>query len=583
MKGLGVSPGIAMGQVYVDWKEQIEIEKDYVDDPEGEIERFNLAVATAADEIKQLYAAEKKIVDEDEAGPDLYRLHGEMLSDPEFLDDIRNMILDQSVNAEWAVKTVAEKFAQVFDGMDDDSLKARADDVKDVSARVCRLLLHIEGGEMEKAQKEGLILVCKSIGTAEISLIQKDNIIGLVCEEGTIGSHSIIVARNRQKPAVVGISGIANDVYHGDFIIVDGNSGEVLINPDEKTIEEYRSLQEQARGFEEQLLSFKGKPVRSADGIPLKVFGNAASDSDVKAIVEIDGHGVGLYRTEYIYLTRDHLPSEGEQLWEYKKTILAMKGRPVVFRTLDIGGDKIPQYLNMPDEHNPALGHRAIRYSLSRVDIFRSQIKAMLRASAYGDVSILLPMISAVGEVRLAKNIISDVKEELRKEQIAFNPHMQVGVMIETPSAAVISDLIAHECDFLSIGSNDLIQYTMAVDRLAPALSYLYSPFFPSVLRLVQTVIKNGASAGKPVSLCGEMAGEPLLSPILFGMGLRTFSMNPSEMLRTQWLLSQLRSADMRSCADEVLNFATEKEVRDYCEEHFAKFASGHEGTLTQR
>ena len=575
MKGLGVSPGIAMGQVYVDWKEQIEIEKDYVDDPEGEVERFNLAAATAADEMRRMYAKENAIIDEDQAGPDLYRVHGETLDDPEFTDEIRNLILSQSVNAEWAVKTVAEKFAQVFERMDDDSLKARADDVKDVSTRVCRLLMHIEGGESPKAQKEGLILVCKTIGAAEIALLQKDNIVGVVCEEGSIGSHSVIIARNRHKPAVAGITGIANDLYHGDFIIVDGNSGEVLINPDEDTVAKYRELQKREQSFEKRLRAFMGRPVRSADDVPLKVYGNAASDSDVKAITEINGGGVGLYRTEYIYLTRDHLPSEGEQFWEYKKTIMAMKGRPVVFRTLDIGGDKIPQYLNMPEEQNPALGHRAIRYSLSRVDIFRSQIKAMLRASAYGSVSILLPMIATIGELRTAQAIIADVKSELQKEQVAFNPDAQVGVMVETPSAAVISDLIARECDFLSIGSNDLIQYTMAVDRLAPALSYLYSPFYPSVLRLVQTVIKNGEAAGKPVSLCGEMAGDPLLSPILFGMGLRIFSMNPSEMLRTQWLLSTLHEDEMRECAAEALSLTTEKEVRRYCEQRFAKFARG--------
>lgn len=577
MKGLGVSRGIVMGQVYVDWTEQIEIEKDYIYDAEGEVERFNLAAATAADEFRRMYENEHAFADEDKAGPDLYLVHGEMLNDPEFIEEIRNTILDQSVNAEWAVKTVAEKFVKVFESMDDDSLKARADDVKDVSSRVCRLLLHIEGGDLVKSQSEQLILVCKSIGTKEIALIQKENVIGLVCEEGTIGSHSIIMARNRHKPAVVGIAGIANDVYHGDFVIVNGSSGEVLINPDEKTITAYRAMQESERLFEERLLSFKGRPVRSADGTALKVYGNAASESDVKEIVAIEGHGVGLFRTEYIYLTRDHLPSEGEQFWEYKKNVMAMKGRPVVFRTLDIGGDKIPQYLNVPEEQNPALGFRAIRYSLSRVDIFKSQIKAILRASAFGEVLILLPMISAVGEIRLAKSIIDDAKAELQKEQLSFNPSVQIGAMIETPSAALISDLIARECDFLSIGSNDLIQYTMAADRLAPALSYLYSPFFPSVLRLVQTIIKNSEAVGKPVSLCGEMAGEPLLSPILFGMGLRTFSMNPSEMLRTQWILSQLDVDEMQVHAANVLNLSTEKEVRGYCEQHFAKFARSSE------
>ena len=433
MKGLGVSPGIVMGQVYVDWKEQIEVEKDFVDDVENEIERLNLAIATASDEIAQLYGDGAVVVDADEAGPDLYRVHGVMLKDPEFIGEVRNKIICENVNAEWAVKTVAEKFAQVFEGMDNEDLKARADDVKDVSARVCRLLLHIEGGDLLRDEREGLILVCKTLGTAEITLIQKHNISGVVCEEGTVGSHPIIMARNQHKPAVVGLQGVTDDVYHGDFIIVDGNSGEVFVNPDDATIALYQERQEEERRFEKELKNYMGRPVRSADGEALKVYGNAASDSDIDSVMDVDGRGVGLYRTEYIYLNRDRLPTEGEQFWEYKKTVLAMKGRPVVFRTLDIGGDKIPSYLDMPQEQNPALGHRAIRYSLSRVDIFRIQIKALLRASAHGDVSILLPLIAAVEEVRAAKAIIEDVKDELSKEQHAFNPDTPVGVMVETP------------------------------------------------------------------------------------------------------------------------------------------------------
>ncbi len=575
MKGLGVSPGIVMGQVYVDWKEQIEVEKDFVDDVENEIERLNLAIATASDEIAQLYGDGAVVVDADEAGPDLYRVHGVMLKDPEFIGEVRNKIICENVNAEWAVKTVAEKFAQVFEGMDNEDLKARADDVKDVSARVCRLLLHIEGGDLLRDEREGLILVCKTLGTAEITLIQKHNISGVVCEEGTVGSHPIIMARNQHKPAVVGLQGVTDDVYHGDFIIVDGNSGEVFVNPDDATIALYQERQEEERRFEKELKNYMGRPVRSADGEALKVYGNAASDSDIDSVMDVDGRGVGLYRTEYIYLNRDRLPTEGEQFWEYKKTVLAMKGRPVVFRTLDIGGDKIPSYLDMPQEQNPALGHRAIRYSLSRVDIFRIQIKALLRASAHGDVSILLPLIAAVEEVRAAKAIIEDVKDELSKEQHAFNPDTPVGVMVETPSAAVISDLLARECDFLSIGSNDLIQYTMAVDRLAPALAYLYSPFSPAVLRLIRRVIESGRAADKPVGLCGEMAGDPLLSPLLLGMGLRIFSVNPSEILRTQWILSSLKMSDMKQCTQEALNLSTEKEVHRYCAEHFSQFAAG--------
>ena len=570
-----------MGQVYVDWKEQIEVEKEDIDDVESELDRLELAVATASEEIKALYKGQRE--DEDETGPDLYREHGVMLRDAEFLGAIRDMIIDESVNAEWAVKVSAEKFARMFEAMDDnDEMKARADDVKDVSARVCRLLLHIEGGDNIGDDRQGLILVCKNMGTAEVTLIEKSNIAGLVCEEGTAGSHFIIMARNRHKPAVVGLSGIASEVYHGDFIIVDGTNGDVVVNPDEKTIEQYRLRQQEELDFEEQLKTFMGRPVRSADGAPLQVYGNAASDSDIKAIADVDGHGVGLYRTEYIYLRGKRLPTEGEQFWEYKKAMLSMRGRPVVFRTLDIGGDKVPSYLNMPNETNPALGHRAIRYSLSRVDIFRSQIKAILRASAFGEAAILLPMIASVGELESARNIIEDAKRELSKDRLAFNPHTKVGVMIETPSAALVSDIIAERCDFLSIGSNDLIQYTMAVDRLAPQLAYLYSPYYPSVLRLMQMVIKNGAQAGKIVSVCGEVAGEPLLSPILFGMGLRNLSVNPSEILRTQWIISQLDQTEMREAADEVLNFATEREAHKYCAERFSKFATWRVSQLTQ-
>lgn len=582
VKGLGVSSGIVMGQVYVDWKEQIEVEKEYIEDIENELDRFELAVATASEEIKRIYGAESSKHDVDETGPDLYREHGAMLNDAEFLGAIRDVIIDQGVNAEWAVKTVAEKFARMFEDMDNDDLKARADDVKDVSARVCRLLLHIEGGDTIGDDRQGLILVCKSMGTAEMTLIQKNNIAGLVCEEGTTASHFIIMARNQHKPAVVGLSGIASEVYHGDFIIVDGTNGDVVLNPDQKTIDEYVRMQHEEMRFEDHLKTFMGRPVRSADGVPLQVYGNAASDTDIKAIAEVEGHGVGLYRTEYIYLRGMRLPNEGEQFWEYKKAMLAMKGRPVVFRTLDIGGDKVPSYLNMPNEQNPALGHRAIRYSLSRVDIFRSQIRAILRASAFGEAAILLPMISSVNELEYAKNIIDDAKSELSKEEIAFNPHTKVGVMVETPSAAIISDIIAERCDFLSIGSNDLIQYTMAVDRLAPELSYLYSPYYPSVLRLIRMVIKNGANAGKPVCVCGEAAGEPLLSPILFGMGLRNFSVNPSEILRTQWVISQLNHDEMCARAEEVLNFATEAEVRSYCHDAFSHFATWRVDQLEQ-
>lgn len=579
MKGIGVSSGIAMGQVYVDWKEQIEVEKEYVNDIEGELERLELAMSTVEEELLRLYGPKVTFEadDLDFPGADLHRKHGAMLHDREYIDAIRSMIRSEGVTAAWAVKTVSEKFAEVFEAMSDASLRTRADDVKDICARMCRLLLHVEGGDLKRDNREGLILVCKSMGTAESILVQKDNIAGLLCEESAIGSHPIIMARNSHKPAVVGLSGITDSVSHSDFIIVDGNTGAVYINPDEHTLAEYVSKMEQERLFSEKLRSLIGCVPRSADGESLKIYGNAATDRDIQSICSIDGRGVGLYRTEYIYLNNDHLPSEGEQFWEYKRALLNMKGRPVVFRTLDIGGDKTLPYLNIPRGDNPALALRGIRYSFSRVDIFRSQVRAILRAGAFGEVSILLPLISSVNEVIAANVVIRDVMDELSADAIAFNPETKIGVMIETPAAAVTADLIAEQCDFLSIGSNDLIQYTMAADRLSSDLAYLYSPFYPAVLRMVRHIIDSGKKAGIPVNLCGEMAGDPLLSPILFGMGLRNFSVNPFEMLRTQWILSCLKADEMKVYADEVMRLETAKKVERYCEEHFGHFLRGEE------
>lgn len=574
MKGLGVSPGIAIGRIYVDWKEQVEIEKDYVDDVENELERLNLALEAVADELTQIYGPYQSAGNgSDPAAHGIYQSHGAMLKDSEFIGQIKGEIITENVSAPWAVKTVADKFAQVFEGMDNDALKAKADDVKDIAARVCRLLLHVEGGAAPlHGSGAGVILVCRNLNTVDITLLQKERIIGIIAEEGTTNSHAIIMARNTNKPAVVGIQHVTDDVSHGDLAIVDGTAGEVILNPNEDDLQRFRTRQQDAKRFEETLRNFIGHPVRSADGKNFILQGNAASPNDVKSILDQDGRGIGLFRTEYLYMGRDRLPTEGEQYWDYKRTVIAMKGCPVVFRTLDIGGDKIPEYLNLPHNENPALGHRAIRYSLSRVDIFRVQLRALMRASAHGEVAIMLPLVSTVAELANARVVLDDVKADLRKEGVPYNPNVPIGVMVETPSAAIISDLLAQKADFMSIGSNDLIQYTMAVDRSDPSLAQLYSPFHPAVLRLIRLVIKNANAAHCPVSLCGEMAGDPLMIPVLVGLGLRTFSVNPSTLLRTHWIITSLNQSEMEQTVEQIMALSTVVDVADFCHERFDKF-----------
>lgn len=553
----------------MDWKEHVEIEKDYVDDVEMELDRLNAAVEVAGQEIQDLYKDVASRLGRDEV--EMFACHGMMIADPEFIGQIKGRIITESVNAEWAVRSVADKFIQVFEDMDDDYLKSKADDVKDVSARICKLLLHIEGGDMTALQEKSIV-VARNFTASEVVQIDRDRVLGVVSQEGTMASHAVIMARNWGVPAVIDVPNVLDVVETGDMMIVDGSEGVIILNPDEETLETYRKKQVCFSDFDKKLSAMKMKQTLSMDGIPFKLYANSDNVRDVHLALEKGVSGIGLFRTERLYMDRDRLPTESEQLGVYKKAVLDAGGKTVVFRTLDIGCDKVPGYLNVPDEDNPALGYRAIRLSLSRADIFRIQIRALLRASAFGKAKIMFPMVSGVEELRLAKGLVEDVKGDLKKEGIPFNPDLEVGVMIEVPSAAVISDLIAREVDFMSIGTNDLIQYTLAVDRMNRNLSHLFSPFHPGVLRLVKTVIDNGKKEGVKVSLCGEMAGDPLLIPVLVGMGLERFSMNVESILRSRWIISQIDRAEMRSAVEQILSLSSVSEIRRFCEDRFDRF-----------
>ena len=562
MKGIGASPGIAVGRVVIHWKEQIDILREFVEEPEREIGRFRTAMEFAGEQIRETYSRVLETVGPGEAA--IFKSHGLMLRDPDFVGQIERMILDESVNAEWAVKTVADSLIQIFESMGNDYMKARSDDVKDISDRVLKLLLQVGGVDLSNLREKSVV-VAREITPSDISQLDRENTLGIVSETGGKSSHSAILARTLEIPAVMGVREILDYVENGDLIIVDGETGQVFINPDEETVARYEDLLAKYECFKKSLSEIRGMSTVTLDGVEIELAANVASPKDLDDVFKNDGEAIGLYRTEFLYLDSSLLPPEDLQFEDYKNVVEAMEGRPVIIRTLDIGGDKKLDYLAIPEEENPFLGYRAIRLCLDRQEIFKVQLRAILRASAFGCVRILFPMISSLEELREAKKILEETKEELRTEGIPFDESVQSGIMVEVPSAAILSDYFAKEVDFFSIGTNDLIQYTVAVDRGNEKLSHLYSQYHPAVLRLIKTVIDNGREAGIWVGMCGESAGDPKLIPVLLGMGLKEFSMTASSILQARWIIRNLRKSDLEQAAEKVLSLPTAEDVEHYC------------------
>lgn len=564
MKGIGASPGIAIGRVVIHWKEQIDILREFVEEPERELERFQTALEFAGEQIRETYSRVLESVGPGEA--DIFRSHGMMLKDPDFVGQIERMILDENVNAEWAVKQVADSLIQIFESMGNDYMKARSDDVKDISDRVIKLLLQIGGIDLSNL-REPSIIVARELTPTDISQMDREMTLGMVSETGGKTSHTAILARTLEIPAVMGVKKLLDEVENDDLMIIDGETGQVFVNPDGETVERYRERLDRYECFRKSLSEVRGMKTVTLDGLEIELEANVASPKDLDDVFKNNGDGIGLYRTEFLYFDSSLLPPEDIQFEQYRIVVEAMKGRPVVIRTLDIGGDKKLDYLSIPEEQNPFLGYRAIRLCLDRQEIFKVQLRAILRASAFGHVRILFPMISSLGELRSAKAILEETKEDLRSQGVPFDESVQSGIMVEVPSAAILSDHFARETDFFSIGTNDLIQYVVAVDRGNEKLSHLYSQYHPAVLRLIKTVIDNGKAAGIQVGMCGESAGDPKLIPILLGMGLTEFSMNPSSILQARWILRNLRKSDLEEAALKTLSLATAEEVEEYCSE----------------
>ncbi len=561
MKGLGVSPGIGIGKAFVIEKKFMDISKTYVSDAEKEIERFRNAVELGKDQLNEIYLKTLNEIGEKEA--QIFKSHEMMLEDEAFISEVESKILDEKINAEYSLKEVSDYYIKMFDKIEDEYLRERGEDIKDVMNRVINILSGVKTADYSMLDSNSII-VAKDLTPSDTAQLEKGKVAAMITEMGGKTSHAAIIARIMGIPTVVGLENITQKIKNNDTVICDGKTGKVLINPNEKQLSYYIQKKDRLDEINNELKKQIGLPTISRDGFKVNLSANIGTPHDVDMVLENDAEGIGLFRSEFIFMNRQCQPSEDEQFEEYKEVLVKMGEKPVIIRTLDIGGDKNVPYIDIPKEMNPFLGYRAIRLCLGNVDVFRTQLRAILRASIYGNVKIMFPMISTMRELKDAKEILSEARKELSKEGIPFKKDIEIGIMIEIPSAAIISDLLAREVDFFSIGTNDLIQYTMAVDRMNSRLSHLYSQYHPALLRLIKGIIDNGHKAGIWVGMCGEAAGDPKLVPVFLGMGLDEFSMNSPSILSSRYIIRNLDKKEMEKIAEGTLNMETAVEVEDY-------------------
>ncbi len=527
LKGKGVCGGIAFGKLEIIKKEESKIHRTRVEDVDAEIKRFEDALMKAENELKELYQKAVAEVGEDNAM--IFDIHLMMLSDEDYLESIRQKIIKQKINAETAIAMTSDNFAEMFSSMVDSYMQARAADVRDISDR---LLTILSGKEKTKVKYDiSVIIGAIDLAPSETVQLDKKKILAFVTEKGSSNSHTAILARTMDIPAVIGATGITDEKFENAEIIVDGFTGEVYIDPDMLTV---IKMQEKKQKFEKQkelLKKLKGVKTETRDGKKILLYANIGSLADMTAVYANDAMGVGLFRSEFIYLESSTYPTEDEQFAIYKSAAEKALGKKVIIRTLDIGADKQIDYFEMPKEENPALGIRAIRICLSRPALFKTQLRALYRASAFGKIAIMFPMISSLGEIHKIKKILKEVTDELTEESIPFNENTEIGIMIETPAAAIISDVLAKEVDFFSIGTNDLTQYTLAVDRQNPDIEAFCDTHHPAVLRLIKTTVENAHKAGIWAGICGELAADLNLTETFLAMGVDELSVTPNHIL----------------------------------------------------
>jgi len=530
IQGKGVYGAIAIGKLSFFKRKEIRVKREHIEDTKQEFLRFEEAKSNALRELSALY--EKALSEIGEANAQIFEIHQMMLEDVDYNESVRNIIETQKINAEYAVAVTADNFSAMFSSMDDAYMKERASDVKDISNRLLHCFYEKEESEIKDG--EGLIICADDLAPSETVQLDKTKVLAFVTKNGSRNSHTAILARTMNIPAVIGVGESLKAEYNGKPVIVDGFTGEVFIDPDAKTFERLKQKQKEDVDKQALLLELKGKDNITLDGRKINIFANIGGLSDVGAVLLNDAGGIGLFRSEFLYLENEDFPSEEEQFSTYKTVLENMAGRKVVIRTLDIGADKKIDYFNLSPEENPALGYRAIRICLKQQEIFKTQLRALFRASVYGNLAIMFPMIIAKEEVLEIKKIIQAVKNELAQESVPYRDDVEIGIMIETPAAAVISDKLAPEVDFFSVGTNDLIQYTLAVDRQNPALDDFYNPHHEAVLRLIRFATESAHKYGKWIGICGELAADLSLTEEFLRMGIDELSVSPSYVLHVR-------------------------------------------------
>lgn len=560
--GVGAAEGIGIGVAKVVREQNVEVVKKTVSDSETEVNNFMRVLDITKAETEEMSQALEKNASAKEA--EILFGHIMLMSDPMLVDEIVNRIKGESVCAEYVIEEVCNQYAAVFASMDDELMQQRATDMIDIKTRLIKKVLGIENTDLSKLPY-GSILVAKDLTPSMTAGLNPDNVLGIVTQFGGKTSHSAILARALEIPAVVGLSNLPEDISDDTDILLDGESGEVIILPTDNEKSDYENKKKNYDANKEMLKKYRELPSISKDGKKVEIAGNIGSPEDAKKVIENGGEGIGLFRTEFLFMDRDGMPTEEEQFESYKEVATAMEGKPVIIRTLDIGGDKEIPYMGIVQDENPFLGYRAIRLCLDRKDdIYIPQLRALLRASAFGNIKIMLPLITSMDEIREAKALISDIKKELDEKNIAYNKNIEVGIMVETAAASLLADIFAKEVDFFSIGTNDLIQYTMSVDRGNVKISGLYSPFSPAVLRSINRIITEGKKAGIMVGMCGEAAADPLLIPVLLAWGMDEFSMSASSILKSRQIISGCDSKDLKAKVDKVLEMSTESEIKEY-------------------
>lgn len=564
-KGLGTSSGISIGKVFIYKEVELRIKKTQIVDSSVEIYRLESALHKAIEEIEKIYEITLATIGQEEA--ELFIAHRMMLEDPIIISEIKDKIIGENVNSEWAVNQVVNFYIDKFENIQDEYLKGRGTDLKDVSKRLLRVLLNLESLDLNSINEKSII-IAEDITPSNTAQMNIEMVVGIVTELGGKTSHTSIMARTLEVPAIVGVKDATNLLSNGDTIIIDGDSGEIIINPSARVLRDYEAKKKELEILKLNLMSMKTKETISKDGHKVLLTGNIGSPKDIEKVLKNHGEGVGLYRTEFLYMDKNRLPTEEEQFKSYRIVAEKLGKLPLVIRTLDVGGDKDLPYLDLPNESNPLLGYRAIRISLDRLDIFKTQLRAILRASVFGNIKIMFPMISNIKEIKDAKAIIEEIKAELTREDTAFNKDIEIGIMVEIPAVAVHSAAFAKEVDFFSIGTNDLIQYTLAVDRGNMDIAYLYNQFHPAVLRLIQMTIENAHKEGIKVGMCGDIAGDQKLIPVLLGMGLDEFSMSASSILESRSLIKDISKDRISEMLEELLNLSTAEDVEDYIDKN---------------